>query len=933
MVFPQTILPVRVELNLNGTWTDISSKVRADGLTGTTIVRGVPDESAALQPSTLSLSLNNRDGRFSPRNPTGIYYGLIGRNTPIRCSITGAGALAVFQESANIIGTASVSTPDTAALDIVGDIDVRFDADFTSWRDVTNYVTKWTATGNQRSYGFYQRSSGPLAWTWSTTGSDQIIVSSTVPLPSMQGRTAVRVTHDVNNGAAGNTVTFYYSSSISGTWTQLGDPVVTAGVTSIFSSSANVHVLQQPDSFNGSVIHGRVYAAQIYNGIAGSLVANPDFTVQTNGATSFADSTGKTWTVNASSGSIGLIDYDPRFVGEVTSWPQMWDQTGTDIWSPVECADVVRRLGQGQQPLSSTLKAFIAGETAIRAWWPMEDGTSATSFASGLSSGVPMTFTSASPDLASDATSFVASKPLPQFNGARFTGIVSAYSSFSIGTIQTRFLLAIPAGGAVNGSSLIKLYCTGSAGIWELTYGTGGTLTLAARDSGDTLISTVVSGVAFALNGAPCYVSIHLVQNAGNVDWALNTCTPGSPPAIGGVSGTLAGQSVIQAKKLIMNNGLTLTDTTVGHASVASTITTLTTDYVAVLNAYNGETATTRMRRLSTAVGVSFRSMGAPNGNVTLGPQELDTYLNVMQSAAATEGGILFSPKDLLGLAYRTVAALSAQPADATLDYSLNQTATFQPTEDDAYIRNDVTVSQPSGSSARVVDTTSTLSTQAPPLGVGTYDTAVTVNVATVAQLPNQAGWRVRVGTVDEARYPTIDVNLASYEIVAAALTSTFTALDIGDRLDVINPPAWLPPDTISQTIRGYTETLSQYTRYMSYNCSPAAPFNTAGLYGAPTYQASRYSSDGSTLNGAHNSTTTSLSVATASGPLWITTALVPADFPFDIRVSGERMTVTAVAGTTSPQTFTVTRSVNGVVKAQTTGTVVELFTPTYYSL
>ena len=932
MTFPQTILPLRVELQLAGTWTDITSKVRSADPGGIAVHRGVPDESSALQPSTMSLSLNNRDGRFSPRNPTGIYYGQIGRNTPIRCSITGAGALAVFQETGNIIGTCYVQTPDAASLDIVGDIDVRFDADFTSWRDTSNLVTKWTQTGNQRSYALYVGSSGVLRWVWSTTGADTIFVSSTIPLPSVQGRVAVRATHDVNNGAGGNTVTFYYSSSITGTWTQIGDPVVSAGTTSIFSSSSPAHILQGPDVFNGSVIHGRVYAAQIYNGIAGTLVANPDFTAQTNGATSFVDSTGKTWTVNASSGSIGLVDYETRFVGEVTSWPQMWDQTGTDIWAQIECADVVRRLGQGQQPLKSTLRAFLDGESAIRAYWPMEDGNTATSFASGLANGSVMAWSQATPTLATDNTSFVASKPLPQFNGARYTGLIPGYTPFAFGTIQTRFMLAIPGGGAANGSSLIRVYVTGTAPVWVLTYGTGGTLTLTVRDGDDAVITTPVSGVAFNLDGAPCYVSIHLVQNGSNVDWALNTCTPGNPPVIGGVSGTVSSRTVSKAQKVIMNNGLSLTDTTVGHVSVASVITTLTTDYVAVLNAYRGDTAIQRMRRLSAAQGVTFRAHGAPNSSVFLGPQEIDTYLNVMQSAAGTDGGILFSPKDVLGLAYRTVAALAAQPVDVTLDYSLNQISTLQPTEDDQTIRNDVTVTQPSGSSARAVDTTSVLSTNAPPSGVGTYDTSVSVNVSTDAQLPDQAGWRLRVGTVDEARYPTIDVDLSSYEIIAAGFSGALAALDIGDRLEVINPPAWIPPDTISQTIRGYTENLSQYTRYMSFNCSPAAPFNTVGVYGITT-QASRYSSDGSTLNGAHNSTTTSLSVATPSGPLWITTALVPGDFPFDIRVAGERMTVTAIVGTTSPQTFTVTRSVNGVVKAQSSAAVVELFTPAYYTL
>jgi hypothetical protein len=39
------------------------------------------------------------------------------------------------------------------------------------------------------------------------------------------------------------------------------------------------------------------FAAQVYNGIAGVLVANPDFAAQAPGTTNFVDSTGKTWNV------------------------------------------------------------------------------------------------------------------------------------------------------------------------------------------------------------------------------------------------------------------------------------------------------------------------------------------------------------------------------------------------------------------------------------------------------------------------------------------------------------------------------------------------------------------------------------------------------------------------------------------------------------
>ena len=67
----------------------------------------------------------------------------------------------------------------------------------------------------------------------------------------------------------------------------------------------------------------------------------------------------------------------------------------------------------------------------------------------------------------------------------------------------------------------------------------------------------------------------------------------------------------------------------------------------------------------------------------------------------------------------------------------------------------------------------------------------------------------------------------------------------------------------------------------------------------------------------------TSLSVATASGPLWTTTA---DDCPLYIEVGGIRVTVTAISGASSPQTFTVTGST--VTKALASGLEVALWRP-----
>jgi hypothetical protein len=62
-----------------------------------------------------------------------------------------------------------------------------------------------------------------------------------------------------------------------------------------------------------------------------------------------------------------------------------------------------------------------------------------------------------------------------------------------------------------------------------------------------------------------------------------------------------------------------------------------------------------------------------------------------------------------------------------------------------------------------------------------------------------------------------------------------------------------------------------------------------------------------------------------SSSPLWTTNA---GDFPVDIAIGGERMTVTSISGASSPQAFTVARGINGVAPAQGAGRDVRLWQP-----
>ena len=63
-------------------------------------------------------------------------------------------------------------------------------------------------------------------------GGGTVSYTSTRAVPNAS-RQAVRVTVDVDNGSSGSTATFYTADSISGEWTQLGEPATESGTTSI----------------------------------------------------------------------------------------------------------------------------------------------------------------------------------------------------------------------------------------------------------------------------------------------------------------------------------------------------------------------------------------------------------------------------------------------------------------------------------------------------------------------------------------------------------------------------------------------------------------------------------------------------------------------------------------------------------------------------
>jgi hypothetical protein len=200
------------------------------------------------------------------------------------------------------IANSHASCPDSAALSFTGDIDIRMKVRLPDWTPaVTNTLAaKYHTTGNQRSWLFQVNTTGLLQFIWSPNGTSPsaLTKTSTVAAGFADGAVGwVRVTLDVDNGASGNDVKFYTSTDGS-SWTQLGSTVTTATATSIFDSTAVVEV-GAFSSGTTDFLLGDVYSLAVYDGIAGTLRASPDFAAQSAGTTSFNDAQGNTWTVGA----------------------------------------------------------------------------------------------------------------------------------------------------------------------------------------------------------------------------------------------------------------------------------------------------------------------------------------------------------------------------------------------------------------------------------------------------------------------------------------------------------------------------------------------------------------------------------------------------------------------------------------------------------
>ena len=932
----------QVELRYSGSWHTITQDVYANQ--SLTTSRGQRDWATLADPAEMVVPLMQHEskyatapggapmiGRYAPRNPRSDLFGLIGRTTPIRLR------LGTARPRLTIPGTtaAVASTPDAVALRLTGDQRMELLVKPRSWRPVgaAGLARRYLTTTTQRAWAWWLGEDGRLFVRSSSDGAVGVDRVSSVAVPDDGAERWIAVWHDVNNGAGGSTMGFETSPD-GVTWTALGTNQVTAGVFAYFAAQAPLELGRVNAPTGGGVavpaLDGEIGAFRYRSGIlpTSTLVCSVDFRTADTDTRTLLDNAGRTWTL---SDAAYISDTSIRFAGEASSWPQDWDPSGKFRSSVMTASGVLRRAQKNEVPLQSSLRRDLSTRANVVAYFPLEERAGAPRFASGLPGdtsylrpGDP-----AEVKMGANGDWFVASDPLPVVNDATIFGQFPSYTP----NVAQRviFLIAAPQYGLSAEKLTARFLTAGSVARIDLRMTAGGGIRTTVYDPEDVSLYTNLSTDAF--NGHPHMLSVWMEQQGANVFVQVARFEVGASTAFIIAETTLASRTFSRFTMAFLGSTDDVQGTVYGHLALLNGDVHNVWDVARnALVAWAGERGTDRLLRLGAAEGFPVRLTGAGE-TPTMGPQLSKTFVELAREVPETDLGMFADADgDAGALSYRPARSMQGRPV-LTIPYAI-LTPPPLPVDDDQGTANRIIVKSVNGIEFTAEDTTSTMSTAPPPAGVGLYDQSKNINAGTPEEAAYNAWFRLALGTIDASRWPELVLNLANPAV--EPYIDAILALRLGDILRITDLPPGIPPGPVDLIANAIADDITRAQHLVKITAGPADIWGATNAWaaatGAPAGVARWSPANTYRAGSAINATQTSISFTHGDARPWTTD---PADFPFDIMVGGERMTVTAIAAGTTLQVFTVVRGVDfgGVGIAHPVNTRVELAEPFVWAL
>lgn len=924
LTFPRDLV---TEIYLAGLgWVDISTDVRQTSPVVWT--RGAANEQGLVAPSTFNGVLKNASGKYTLDNPMSPYYGKLSRNTPIRQSLRVSRDTFDGRTVSNGWGTTGVGT-------------AKVTSDAWSNTNATDYAV--SAGKGSQSIG--ASGSFTYAWLGGLHLRDAWVRDTfTVPFADVTGAqiepgTLLLRYLDANN--------YYMVRPIITTTEQIqltaicrvGGVEFTLGtvITPILHTGQTMVVVAQIEA---ETIRAKLFQGTDVEPFEWGLTVHNDYIPYYGAAgVRFGVAGGNT---NAKPIAISNDDWevrDVRFCGELAEVNPRWTENHREVLKIAEVrgAGITARLSlPSVAPLRSAPYQYVTSSNpAPTHYWPLDEPSTATfgSPAIGSSSAKAVLTTSQDKNKC-----WGQGKLAPWLPNGVSLGIERYAGSFVLAdydlyayvdtTVGTRWSFDfVRAGGLDTGNRVV---ITTSLDTWEVGFFVTVSQFQVLRNGGSLGVSNSFAYDA-AWDGFAHHVRLNVVENGANVDWSLEI----DGQVFTNLSGTVAGVAAGNVSKWSFTDKSTLdAPVSIGHVALyVDVVPPSSANAARAVAGWVGERAGRRAERLCLEKGVAFDWVGQGNtldDTQSMGPQRPLPFLKLMEECAATDGGVLYEPRSVAGLALRTSKSLEAQIARTTLSYSGKDVAApLLPAYDDSRTVNDVMVQRTLGASLRVEQAAGALNVAEPGTGAdaaGRHPKKYELNLRSDLDLAHAAGWLLHLGTVAETRYPKIRINLRA--LASATKIAEVLGLNVADRFVIQSLTAADVFKDLDQAVRGYTETLRDATQHdIVFNTAPNEPYRVViwddgvsrwGSGGVTTFDSSLTT----TAIGARN-------VTVVSGSRWTTDA---ADFPLDVECEGERITLSGITGAGAAQVMTISaRSGNGAVKAHAAGAAIRLWQDYYF--
>lgn len=912
MTFPGTALPVRSQLFIGNQWLDFAdATLIRDPIR---IRRGVPTAGVRPDPSKCNLSLRNPSGDLSPRLPTGPYFGLFGPNTPQRV---------VLDEAADDFGRTSSNGFGTSSSGH-------------TWATSGGLASAYAVSGGNATIAVSATNSARIAVLDVDLADCDLALTfapGVVAAGALIQMGAVLRYQDDNNMYQGvltfdtnGTVTAFIIARKGGVNT-----ILTATDVGYYTASSRWRV--------DTKICDRSIVMRAWDVVRGEESLTWDVQATDNGddAILYPGKAGVRLLLasgNTNSLPLTLTTSDlevlhHRSNGEVPEWPVDWDMSGNDVWTPIEAAGILRRVNKSNEVLSplrrvgqgtfqvtgGIVNSLGTGLSRRRAvgYWPLEEAETTTVASSGLPGGQPMTVSGSISW--SSVSSVVGSAPLPDMmdGTGTLTGTIpvpdTPTGAWTVGAIFTPPTLSstwTALSWSVGGNNLFDRF--------ELRAKTDSTFELYGFLS---TTSTLLASVPFQdLTVRPTFIRVTALGFEADTEYTISTTintydndyqsatytgltsTPGYPTQI--VAASVAGGGSDTA-------GL-------GHVMVWDGQFTILADtgVDVAIPGHAGESGHARLLRLFGQQDLQLIVIG--DDSDAMGPQATAGLPELIDDVLAVDKGLLYEARDELACVYQCRRARYNLPATLELTYGSpgHVAPGFKPTDPDRDVVNDLTIQREGGASGRFELRTGRKSVNPPPQGSGRYPRKKTLPLHDDSQPYQHAAWEVNVAAWDEPNYASVNVNMAAAaQFGATTVYDQAKRLDVGGRLTVANPPAWLPPDMIDLHALGLTEQIGGGQKIGAHAWTIGASTVPAGPYTIGTLDTAardKLQTAGCELMVNRNSSDTGLTVHTTVLPRWKTAG---SGLSIPLIMSGETMTATAIANV-SPSFVAVGTAVHG---------------------